>query len=660
MHLSLKFNDFRAFRILAAGAAFAALLTVGNHATPAAAQSSKPEAVPFSPGQYVPDIATFLNIGACSPAGYSWDGKDVYFISSMSGAGQVYRLTGDAWPYQLTTFEDGIEGFNLSWGGHMAIVSASVGGDENAQLYLMDTKTGRIEALTAQPKVQFGSVTWAPDDRAIYYRSNEENGQDFFIYRMDFPSRKTTKIYDATPGYNYVAELSRDGTLLIVGNATSNVNGDLHLVELASGAHRQITKDEGDVSYESVNLMPDNKTIWLLCNDNPDGMMRLATMTLDSPTINYATDGWLDPKWEVEGLSFSRDWKYMSARLNEDGYGRLKMREVATKKDIPNPPLDGILGIPGFDQNGTCVLSFSGPTRAPDVWRWNPRTKELKQLTFSIYAGIDRNLFKEPQLVRFPTFDGKMIPAFLYLPPDYQKGKPVPFIIDAHGGPESQFRPDFIRNFQYLMLNGYGVLAPNVRGSSGYGIEYLNLDNYKNRKDSLKDYKAGADWLVSEGYSAPGMLGIRGGSYGGYVVLGMITDYPDLFSAAIDIVGIANFQTFLENTAPYRRALREAEYGPLSDPEFLKSISPIHKADQIKTPLLVVHGANDPRVPVSEARQILAAVLNSGGMADSLIFMDEGHGSGKRVNTITEYRKHVSFFDAFLKKKGLEMKKESP
>jgi dipeptidyl aminopeptidase/acylaminoacyl peptidase len=660
MHLSLKFNDSRAFRVLVAGATLAAALVGAAGVTPAAAQSAKPEPIPFSPGPYVPDIATFLNIGACGPAGYSWDGKDVYFTSGMSGAPQVYRLTGDAWPYQLTTFEDGIEGFNLSWGGHMAIVSASVGGDENAQLYLMDTQTGRIEALTAQPKVQFGSVTWTPDDRAIYYRSNEENGRDFFIYRMDFPSRKTTKIYDATPGYNYVAELSRDGKLLIVGNATSNVNSDLHLVELATGAHRQITKDEGDVSYESVNLMPDNKTIWLLCNDNPDGMSRLATMTLDSPKVTYATDGWLDPKWEVEGLSFSRDYKYMSARLNEDGYGRLKMREVATKKDIPNPPLDGILGIPGFDQNGACVLSFSGPTRAPDVWRWNPRTKELKQLTFSIYAGIDRNLFKEPQLVRYPTFDGRMIPAFLYLPPDFKKGQPVPFVIDAHGGPESQFRPDFIRNFQYLMLNGYGVLAPNVRGSSGYGIEYLNLDNYTKRKDSLKDYKAAADWLVNEGYSAPGLLGIRGGSYGGYVVLGMITEYPDLFSAAIDIVGIANFQTFLENTAPYRRALREAEYGPLSDPEFLKSVSPIHKADQIKTPLLVVHGANDPRVPVSEARQILAAVLNNGGMADSLIFMDEGHGSAKRVNTITEYRKHVSFFDAFLKKKGLEMKKETP
>ena len=653
--MSLSFPEL-AIRRFARSAALILGLAVG--AVPGPALAAREQAIPFTPGPYIPDIATFLNIGACSPAGYSWDGRDVYITANMSGAGQVYRVTDEGWPYQLTTFEDGIEGFTLSWNGKMAIVSASVGGDENAQLYLLDTKTGRIEPLTQQPKIQFGSVTWAYDDVAIFYRSNEENGKDFFIYRMDFPSRKVTKVYDKTAGSNSIEDVSRDGTLMIVANYSSNVNCDLYLVDLTTGASRPLTSDTGDVTYESVNLMPDNRTIWLTSNGNPDGIHKLGTMSIDSPTMNYVDDGWLDPKWEVEGFGFSRDWKYMVVRQNEDGYGRLKMREVATKKPLPNPPLDGLLGSARFDQEGACILSFSGPTRAPDVWKWNPRTKELKQLTFTIYAGIDRTLFQEPKLVRYPTFDGKMIPAFMYLPPSYKPGTPVPFVVDAHGGPESQFRPDFIRNFQYLMLNGYGVLAPNVRGSAGYGIEYLNLDNYKNRKDSLKDYKAGVDWLVSEGYTKPGMIGIRGGSYGGYVVLGMITDYPDLFSAAIDIVGIANFQTFLANTANYRRALREAEYGPLDDPEFLKSISPIHKANLIKTPLLVVHGANDPRVPVSEARQILDAVRMNGGIVDSLIWLDEGHGSGKRVNTIQEYRKHVAFFDSFLKPNKLGEKQE--
>lgn len=612
-------------------------------------------------GSSIPDIATFLQIGACSPVDYSWDGKDVYFASGMSGSPQVYRINEAGWPYQLTTFEDGMETFTLSHDGTHAIVGAAVGGDENAQLYWMDTQTGRLVQLTKRPEVQYGSVVWTPDDKAIYCRSNEENGKDFFIYRMDIPSAKMTKVFgdkDGVNGQNAVADLSTDGTKLVVSHATSNVNNDLFLVDLVTGQSQPLTRDDKDVSYDGVTLMADNKTLWLTCNDNPEGLSRLATLTVGSPTVAYVNDGWLDPKWEVEGLSFSRDRRFMSVVQNEDGYARLKMREVATKTPLPNPPLDGILGSAQFDRDGACIMSFSGPTRAPDVWKWNPGTKALKQLTFSIYAGIDRGLFRDPQLIRYKSFDGQEIPAFLYLPPNYKKGQPVPFIVDAHGGPEGQFRPDFIRNFQYLMLNGYGILAPNPRGSTGYGATYVALDDYKKRQDSLKDYKAGVDWLVANGYTKPGQIGIRGGSYGGYVVLGMITEYPTLFNAAIDIVGIANFVTFLKNTAPYRRAIREAEYGPLTDEPFLTSISPIHKAGIIKTPLLVVHGANDPRVPVSEARQILAAIKGNGGIVDSLIFADEGHGSSKRVNTIAEYRKHVAFFNTFLKPQDLKQRKE--
>lgn len=608
-------------------------------------------------GKYVPDIATFLNIGAWGPAGFTWDGKTVYVGSTASGAYQVYRITNEGWPYQLTAFEDGIDGFTLSYGGKMAIVSSSAGGDENSQLYLMDTKTGRLVQLTHRPDVQFGSVTWSRDDKSLYFRSNEENLRDFFIYRMDISSGDHVKVFGdsvKTRGSNAISDLSLDGKKMIVSNWKSNANNDLYLVDLSTGKYEHITPHQGDIVYSNTTLLPDNKTVWLTCNDNKDGIARLATMTVGSrkPKIEWVTDGWLDSKWEVEGMGFSRDFKYQVAGTNEDGYMRLKMREFETKKELPNPPLDGILGGGNFDENGNCLISFSGPTRAPDVWKWNPNTKVLKQLTFSIYAGIDRSMFNEPQLVRYQSFDGLEIPAFLYLPPNYEKGQPVPFIIDAHGGPESQFQPDFIRNFQFLMLNGYGILAPNVRGSSGYGRDYMNLDNYKNRKNSLKDYKAAVDWLIANGYAKPGQIGIRGGSYGGYVVLGMITEYPDLFNAAIDVVGIANFQTFLQNTASYRRALREAEYGPLTDPDFLKEISPIHKSNVIKTPLLVVHGANDPRVPVDEARQILAAVAQNGTTVDSLIFADEGHGSGKRVNTIKEYRKHVEFFDRFLKPVG--------
>lgn len=606
----------------------------------------------LSKGEYIPDIATFLNIGGINPAGYSWDGKDVYFRSSMSGASQVYRITEHGWPYQLTTFDDGIDFFVLSYGGTMGVIGASIGGSEQSQLYLMDAKTGRVLQLTSFEDVQIGSVTWARDDWSIFYRSNQENRRDFFIYRMDIATGEDKKIFGeegGVGGYNYIADISHDGARLIIANYTSNANNELYLLDLETGRQQKLNDDDHDVMHDSPTLMPDGKTIWLTCNDNKDGIQRLATMTIGDPRINFVDDGWIDPKWEIDGMHFSRDFKYQVAQVNEDGYMRLKTREFETRKEVPAPPLDGILGGGMFDRHGSCLVSFTGPTRAPDVWKWNPQTLELRQLTFSIYAGIDRNLFRDPELVRFKSFDDLEIPAFLYLPPDYEKGKPIPFIVHAHGGPESQFKPHFLRNVQYLMLNGYGIFAVNPRGSSGYGRDYMNLDNYKLRKNSLKDYKASVDWLLENGYTKPGMIGIRGGSYGGYVVAGMITEYPDLFAAAIDIVGIVNFKTFLENTKPYRRHLREAEYGPLTDPEHLRNISPIHKAHLIKTPLLVVHGENDPRVPVDEARQILAAVAANGGIVDSLIFRDEGHGSGKRVNTIKEYRKQVEFFDRHLK-----------
>ena len=603
-------------------------------------------------GKYVPDIATFMQIGHATPAGCSWDGQNVFFLSSWPGATQVFRITGEGWPYQLTTFEDGIDFFILSYGGKMAILGASTGGSEQSQLYLMDTKTGRVMQITHFEDVQMGSVVWARDEKSVFYRSNQENGRDFFIYRMDLTTGNSEKIFGDTSGvrgYNGIADISQDGTKLITYNFTSNVNNDLYLLDLPTGQYQKLNDDDHDVSYYDPTLMPDNKTIWLTCNDNEDGIQRLATMTVGSPEVHFAADNWIDPRWEIDGLGFSRDYKYMGATVNEDGYTRLKLREVATKKELPSPPLDGMMGGGYSDKNGNFIMSFNNPTRAPDVWRWNPFTQELKQLTFSTYAGIDRSIFTEPTLVKYKTFDDLEIPAFLYLPPGYKKGEPIPFIIHAHGGPEGQFQPYFARNIQYLMLNGYGIMAPNPRGSSGYGREYLNLDNYKNRKHSLMDYRAAAQWLIDNGYSQQGMLGIRGGSYGGYVVLGMITEYPDLFSAAIDNVGIANFKTFLENTRPYRRALRESEYGPLSDPEFLKEISPIHKAHLIKTPLLVIHGENDPRVPIGEARQILEAVHGNGGLVDSLIFRDEGHGAGKTVNVIAEYRKQVEFFDKYLK-----------
>jgi len=251
--------------------------------------------------------------------------------------------------------------------------------------------------------------------------------------------------------------------------------------------------------------------------------------------------------------------------------------------------------------------------------------------------------------VHYSSFDGEKIPAFLYLPKDYREGRKIPFLIQYHGGPEGQYRPSFNRSFQYFVSRGFGVLAPNVRGSSGYGKAFLEADNYKNRHKSVKDGIWAAKYLVDEGFSDQKRVAAWGGSYGGFMTMAVITEAPEYFGAACNIVGIVNFETFLEQTKDYRRKLREVEYGPLEDREFLKSISPIYKVDRIDMPLMLAHGLNDPRVPVGEAMQIAVALKKRGMPVEELYFADEGHGFAKEENRLLYMQVMAEFFERYLR-----------
>ncbi len=590
---------------------------------------------------YVPDVEIFMQIGGNGSPQVSRDGTVRCFTSNMSGVSQLYRREATGWPSQITLFPDGIDFYALSHDGRSAIVGAAVGGSEQTNLYLVDIRTGRFSPLTDLKGKQVADPLWSDDDSRFFYRTNEVNGKDFHVYEMEIATRKTRPVF-VQEGFNGPASVSKDGKWLIAVFYPSNVDNNLYLVNLADGKSEMLTPHQGNAQYDSPNFAGDGQSLYLLSNANPSGVMRRARLDLKTKALQFLDTTSVR---EVEGLTLSDDKSKMAWVINEDGYARIKLLDIKTNTELPTPPVDGLAGSVTFDGPDAIVFGFTSPIDPSDCWRWNFRTQKLEQWTFAIMAGVDKATLVKPQLVKFPSFDSLQISGFLYLPPGKKQGDKIPFIMEAHGGPESQFRPTFIRNLQYLVLNGFGILALNPRGSSGYGREFVDMDNYKNRWKSVKDYESAARWLISQGYAAPDKIAIKGGSYGGYMTLAALTTNPDLYAAGIDEVGIANFVTFLKNTAAYRRALRESEYGPLSDSTFLAEISPINHVDKIKAPLLIIHGANDPRVPVGEARQMAKAISDRGGIVDTLIFPDEGHGVGKRSSILISYRRIVDFLN---------------
>jgi dipeptidyl aminopeptidase/acylaminoacyl peptidase len=368
------------------------------------------------------------------------------------------------------------------------------------------------------------------------------------------------------------------------------------------------------------------------------------------------------PDYEIETVAASPKGTWLAFLGNQDGKSVLKLRELRNGKTFAPPglPLGVISGLEFSPDDSKLAFVFDGPRHNFDIWVWDltepkqskPKPAEkLRQVTFSSRAGIPFSGFVEPELIRYKTFDGRMIPAWFYPPArPLRADRLPPVIVYPHGGPESQTRPAFNSIFQYFCQAGYAILAPNVRGSSGYGTAYMNLDNTTKRMDSVADLAHAAYWLRDQKKGDPKRLAVYGGSYGGFMVLAQVTHYPDLWAAGIDVVGICNFVTFVEKTGAYRRAHREAEYGNLREHrEFFEKISPINHVDKIKCPMMVIHGANDPRVPIEEAEQIVAALKKRMIPVEYLRYADEGHGLAKLKNRLDAYPKMVAFLDRYLK-----------
>lgn len=576
--------------------------------------------------------------------------ESLFFVHNPDGIRQLYKLPkghDQDRMVRLTEFEDGIGGYALSDDGRSLAITASVGGSEQSDLFLMDVGTGQLKTLYENPEVVYGSTLWRRDSKVFAFRANDDSPRDFHVYLYDVASGTKRKVMSGE-GYHYPADFNRAGNKLITGIYHSASYSQLFEVDLSTGESREITPAGEEWTYQPVGYTA-NESVFLVNTNYRSDLKQLHTIDLRSGAISP-----IMPELrghEVDFASFNDDRSILAVVLNEDGYRTLHLRKSGDFSPIAGPKIDkGLIG--NIDFEGQYMLYSMSNAKTPGLiyrWRVGDTSGGGQAVTSADLEDVDVSKFRLPELVHYPSFDGKEIPAFLYLPNDYRAGRKIPFLVYYHGGPEGQFRPGFMRTFQYFLTQGYGILAPNVRGSSGYGKEYIEADNYKNRHKSVKDGIWAARYLVDQGYTKPKMIGAWGGSYGGFMVMAVITEAPELFGAACNIVGVVNFKTFLEQTKAYRRHLREAEYGPLSDPEFLESISPIRNIDRVETPLMLAHGLNDPRVPIGEAMQIAIALKKRGQTVEELYFPDEGHGFAKEDNRLLYYKQLALFLDKHLK-----------
>ncbi|HEX8399013.1 MAG TPA: S9 family peptidase, partial [Pyrinomonadaceae bacterium] len=490
--------------------------------------------------------------------------------------------------------------------------------------------------------------------------SNKRNRNYFDIYAMDIPSGKEELILQHD-GANSVAAVSKDGRKIVVSRSGTelSLDNDLYLVDVAAKNAMLLTPHTGAAQYEDVDFLPGDSAISLASNDNCE-FSRIAIINFSDLKLKGSCKATAD----VESLnSHNQDLAYT---FNREGVSQLFVTP-----DFPELPGKGVVSSLKFSKDGSKVaFTFSGAKFNPDVWIYDRQIKKLSQLTKSDRAGIPQESFIEPELIKFKSFDGREIPAWFYVPKfievkladekkkysaTYQSGdlkRNLPVIVSVHGGPEGQERPGFSALYQYYLSRGYAVLATNVRGSTGYGKTYTHLDDVEKREDSVKDLADAVEWLKTSGGADPKRIAVMGGSYGGYMTMAAVTLYPDLWAAAINTVGIVNWETFLKNTSGYRRRQREVEYGKLDkDLEFLRRISPIAKIDRIKTPLMVIHGKNDPRVPYTEAEQIVEALKKRGAAVEYKLFDDEGHGISKLKNRLVVYPLVADFLDKHLKMK---------
>ncbi len=611
------------------------------------------DGIPPLPRSLAERVGPYMEFRSATFQGWNPLRPEMLITTRFGDVPQLHRVAMAAGARtQLTFFGERVLGGLYRPKSADIVFLKDVGGGEWFQLYLRDDKTGKVTLLT-DGKSRNTPGAFAKSGTWMAYQSTRRTGKNSDIWVMDPSDPKTDRLLLEGTGERWSAlDWSPDEKTLLVGEFVSVNESRLWLVDVATGAKTLLSPETKEqVAWGSAYFSADGKSVFAT-TDQGSEYRRLVALEVATRKLDVLTPGL---SWDVEALWLSDDGTKIAWTLNEAGAETLHALDLATRKEIPLPKLPyGTIGGVRWSPDGRRIgFTFTSAKSPADAYAIDTATGKLERWTESETGGLDASAFVEPEAISWKSFDGRTITGFLYRPPVSFAG-PRPVVINIHGGPEGQYQPGFLgRNNFFLNELGIAVVYPNVRGSTGYGKSFVKLDNGVLREDSVKDIGALLDWIAAQPGLDKTRVMVMGGSYGGYMTLAAMTHYNDRLRCASEIVGISNFVTFLESTEAYRRDLRRVEYGDERDPkmrEFLQRISPLTNASKITKPMFVVQGRNDPRVPWTEAEQMVKAIRANGGAVWFLMAKDEGHGFSKKRNVDFLYFATLKFLEDHLVK----------
>jgi dipeptidyl aminopeptidase/acylaminoacyl peptidase len=616
----------------------------GEAAAPAAAAA---EVVARPTRQYA--VEEFVESTGVSGASFSADESRILFSSNRRGVWNAYSMPVAGGEWTAVTDSDTDNSYAVAYfpADDRALVTRDQGGDELDHLYVIEAD-GSERDLTPGENLKAAFLGFTADGSAFHVMTNERDPRYFDVYRYDSAGYARTRVYENTEGLE-PAVVSGDGQWLALAQSNTTNDSDLHVVELATGKSTKVSEHEGQAAFNAQDFSPDGQWLYYTANDQGE-FAQLRRVNL----ATWAHEPVQSADWDIVSAYFSKNGKYLAVATNVDGSTRVKLHDAATGAEQPLPalPAGEIRGLRIADSETKMAFYLNGDRQPNDLYVLE-FGGEPKQLTTSLNPAIDPADLVDSTVVRFKSFDGMEIPNILWKPHQATAESPAPALVWVHGGPGGQTTRSHAAVIQYLANHGYVVLGINNRGSSGYGKTFFAADDGKHGREPLWDTVEAKKYLQSLDYVDDDKIGIIGGSYGGYMVLSALAFQPGEFKVGVNIFGVSNWIRTLESIPPYWESFREALYQEVGNPEtqrdFLIETSPLFHADKINVPLMVLQGANDPRVIKPESDDIVAAVEKNGVPVEYVVFDDEGHGFSKKKNQIEGYGRILAFLDKHLR-----------